>query len=109
MDLVTQRLVEVQRVQTLLFVRRHPYLLLSPLTLRDLAGRLRIPADECWSLIEELIDEGFIAAPQRGAKRFLTPVRLTPVGEGLLSWVRARSAILADPRLGSGNPLLVVH
>ena len=109
MDLVTQVIIEVQRVQTLLFIRKHPYLLVSPLVLGELAERLQISPDEAWSLIDELVDEGFVSTPARGLKRYLTPLQLTPVGDGLLDWVRARSAVLADPRLGATNPLLVVH
>ena len=108
-DLVTQVIIEVQRVQMLLFIRKHPYLLVSPLALGELAERLQITPDDCWSLIEELVDEGFVCCPPRGLKRYLTPLPLTPVGEGLLDWVRTRSAILADPRLGASNPLLMVH
>lgn len=109
MDLVTQVIIEVQRVQTLLFIRRHPYLLVSPLSLSELADRLQISPDDCWALIEELVDEGFVASPPRGLKRYLTPLHLTAIGDGLLDWVRTRSAVLADPRLGASNPLLVVH
>jgi DNA-binding MarR family transcriptional regulator len=108
-DLYTQVVIEVHRVQTLLFIRRNPYLLISPAALRTLSERLQIRQEECWSLIGELIEEGFVATPPQGVKRFLLPLRLTPVGEGLLDWVKTRSTILADPRLASGNPLLVVH
>jgi len=108
-DLYTQIVIEMHRVQTLLFIRKNPYILVSPLAVNALGERLQIPAGECWSLIEELIEDGFIAPLPRGVRRYLFPLRLTCVGEGLLDWVQTRSAILADPRLATRNPLLLVH
>lgn len=109
MDLYTQIVIEVHRVQTLLFIRKNPHLLVNPLAVNALAERLHTNAAECWSLIAELIEEGFIAPLPTGMKRYVAPLRLTPVGEGLLDWVRTRSTILADPRLAATNPLLVVN
>lgn len=109
MDLYTQVMIEMHRVQTLLFIRKNPHLLIDPMAVTSLATHLQVPADECWSLISELVEEGFIAPLPAGPRRFRTPLRLTPVGEGLLDWVKTRSTILADPRLATTNPLLIVH
>lgn len=109
MDLYTQVLIEMHRVQTLLFIRKNPHLLVDPLAVDTLATHLQLPAGDCWTMIGELVEEGFIAPLPRGPRRFRTPLRLTAVGEGLLDWVRTRSTILADPRLAAANPLMTVH
>lgn len=109
MDLITQVLIEISRVQVLVFVRQNPFLMVTPLAVRDLACRLQATPDECWVMIEELIEEGFIEAPRKGVRRYLTAMRLSPLGDGLLQWTDTRTKLFQDPRLGSWNPLLDVH
>ena len=108
MDLVTELLVEAHRLQVLSLVRRHAFFLVTPTALARLGDSLRIRTEECWPLIEELIEEGFISPLPGGAKRFWTPLRLTPIGEGYLEWMRRR-LMMADLNQGPSDPLDVVH
>jgi hypothetical protein len=108
-DLVTELLVEVHRIQVLSLIRRDAYMLITPGGLERLGSRLRIETDECWPLLTELIDEGFIAPLPPGLKRYWTPLRLTPLGEGYLEWMRRRLLMGSDPGSGPTGPLATMH
>lgn len=109
MDLVTEMLVEVHRIQVLSLIRRNAYFLMNPSALAALSGSLRIPVDECWPLIEELIEEGFVAPLPAGLRRFWTPLRLTPIGDGVLEWMRRRALLPAEREVRLSDPLAVIN
>ena len=109
MDLVTEMLVEVHRIQVLSMIRRNAYFMVNPSALTTLSGSLRIPIEECWPLIEELIDEGFFAPLPGGLKRYWTPLRLTPIGDGVLEWMRRLTILPTDREAKLSDPLAIVH
>lgn len=109
MDLVTEMLIEVHRIQVLSLIRRNVYFMVNPSALHALSACLKIPVEDCWPLIEELIEEGFVAPLPDGLKRFWTPLRLTPIGEGVLEWMRRRSAMPADREVKLSDPLAAVN
>ena len=109
MDLVTEMLVEVHRIQVLSMIRRNAYFMVNPSALTTLSGSLRIPIEECWPLIEELIDEGFVAPLPGGLKRYWTPLRLTPIGDGVLEWMRRRTILPTEREAKLSDPLAIVH
>jgi hypothetical protein len=109
MDLVTEMLVEVHRIQVLSLIRRNAYLMVNPSALSTLSGSLRIPVEDCWPLIEELIDEGFVAPLPTGLKRYWTPLRLTPIGNGVLEWMRRRTILPTERDARLSDPLAIIH
>jgi hypothetical protein len=109
MDLVTEMLVEVHRIQVLSMIRRNAYFMVNPSALTTLSGCLRIPVEECWPLIEELIDEGFVAPLPTGLKRYWTPLRLTPIGDGVLEWMRRRTILPTEREAKLSDPLAIIH
>ena len=58
---------------------------------------------------EELIDEGFVAPLPTGLKRYWTPLRLTPIGDGVLEWMRRRTILPAEREVKLSDPLAIIH
>lgn len=90
MDLVSEVLVEVHRLQTLMFIQRDLHD--SPRTLAELAEWFQMPLEDCIPLVEELAEEGYIAPIPPDILPAEVPLYSTAVAHGLLEWFRARSA-----------------
>jgi hypothetical protein len=95
MDDRSEVLVEMHRLQMLAFIgrtaRRAP-----SITPFDVAEWLRIPVGECSLLVAELAEEGFVDWGSSLAESFRAPIRLTPLGQGVLEWNRRRMARMAE-------------
>ena len=107
MDLTTEVLIEVQRLQTLIFAHDSPHH--PPRTLCDLAEWLRVPPEEADLIAEELADEGLLSPLPIGAARFHVALQLTDAGEGLLEWFQRRSMAPPRPKIARTDPLLLIQ
>lgn len=96
MDLATEVLIEVKRLQTLVFI--HGSSPRNPRTLHELSEWLRVPPQSADAIAEELTDEGFLTPLPVGPARFRTALELTPTGEGLLQWFQRRSRAEPSPQ-----------
>jgi DNA-binding IclR family transcriptional regulator len=103
MDVLSEILVEVHRLQMLAFIGRSARgaPVVSP---ADVAQWLRIPAGECTLLVAELTEEGFVDWGSSLSGAFRAPLRLTPVGLGVLEWNRRRTVRLSRGEEGRPHP-----
>ena len=90
MDALSEVLIEVHRLQMLAFIGRSARgaPVVSP---SDVAQWLGIPLGECSLLVTELTEEGFVDWASSPSGPFRAPLRLTPLGLGVLEWNRRRT------------------
>ncbi|HEX6070789.1 MAG TPA: hypothetical protein VFZ18_13225 [Longimicrobiaceae bacterium] len=103
MDVLSEILVEVHRLQMLALIGRSTRGA-PPVSPEDVAQWLRIPAGECTLLVAELTEEGLVDWGSSLSGAFRAPLRLTPVGLGVLEWNRRRTARLSRGEEGRPQP-----
>ena len=90
MDILSDVLVEVHRLQVLSFIQRNSRRPVSLSTSWDLASWLRVDVQECDEVVGELIEEGFVEPLPESSDRRCVPLELTRLGRGFLAWVNTR-------------------
>ena len=91
MQIVSQVLHEILRLQVMVFASRSRERSTDPVTLQELAEWLRVSVDQAAELIQELYEEGLFEALHPGPFPAQSALRLTAVGEGWLTWMHQQS------------------
>ena len=91
MQILSEVLHEILRLQVLVFASRSRERMTDPVTLDELATWLRVPVDEAAELIRELHEEGLVEALLPGPFPAQSVLRLTVIGEGWLAWMHQQT------------------
>lgn len=91
MQIVSQVLHEVLRLQVMVFAWRSRERSTDPVTLQELAEWLRVSVDEAAERIQELHEEGLVETLLPGPFPAQASLHLTAVGEGWLTWMHQQA------------------